>query len=141
MYIDSDYSDADIAVVGMSCHFPDAKNYSEFWKNLVNEKESVSYFSDEELRKAGVNEEDLKKPDYVKAGIVLQDVEMFDASFFGLSPKEARHHLQANAIASLFAQKKLVSQEDVRIIVNGDEDRPILVKPGSSLLSTLSNGL
>ncbi len=37
------------------------------------------------------------------------------------------------------AQKKLVSQDDVRIIVNGNEDKPILVKPGSSLLSTLSN--
>lgn len=89
MNIGSDYSDADIAIVGMSCHFPDAKNYSEFWKNLVNEKESVTYFSDEELRKAGVDEEDLEKPNYVKAGVVLQDVEMFDAGFFGLSPKEA----------------------------------------------------
>ncbi len=57
MKIGSDYSDADIAIVGMSCHFPDAKNYSEFWKNLVNEKESVTYFSDEELRKVGVDEE------------------------------------------------------------------------------------
>lgn len=89
MKIGSDYSDADIAIVGMSCHFPDAKNYSEFWKNLVNEKESVTYFSDEELRKVGVDEEDLKKPNYVKAGVLLQDVEMFDAGFFGLSPKEA----------------------------------------------------
>ncbi len=31
----------------------------------------------------------LKKPNYVKAGVLLQDVEMFDAGFFGLSPKEA----------------------------------------------------
>lgn len=99
----SGYSDADIAVVGMSCHFPDAKNYSEFWKNLVNEKESVTYFSDEELRKAGVEEEDLKKPNYVKAGVILQDLEMFDAGFFGLSPKEAsimdpqhRHFLECS---------------------------------------------
>ena len=45
MSIGPDYSDADIAVVGMSCHFPDAKNYSEFWKNLANGKESVTYFS------------------------------------------------------------------------------------------------
>jgi Na+-transporting NADH:ubiquinone oxidoreductase subunit F len=36
------------------------------------------------------------------------------------------------------AQKRLVSQDDVKIIVNGDESKPILVKPGSSLLSTLS---
>lgn len=39
----------------------------------------------------------------------------------------------------LYAQMKLVPQGDVKIVVNGDESHPILVKPGSSLLSTLSN--
>ncbi|MBK8653894.1 MAG: NADH:ubiquinone reductase (Na(+)-transporting) subunit F [Haliscomenobacter sp.] len=39
----------------------------------------------------------------------------------------------------LVAQKKLVPQGDVRIIVNGDEHNPLLVQPGSSLLSALSN--
>ncbi|MBV6429721.1 MAG: Na(+)-translocating NADH-quinone reductase subunit F [Haliscomenobacter sp.] len=39
----------------------------------------------------------------------------------------------------LYAQMKLVPQGDVKIVVNGDESNPILVKPGSSLLSTLSN--
>jgi Na+-transporting NADH:ubiquinone oxidoreductase subunit F len=39
----------------------------------------------------------------------------------------------------ILAQSKLVPQGDVRIIVNGDEENPILVKPGSSLLSALSN--
>jgi Na+-transporting NADH:ubiquinone oxidoreductase subunit F len=37
------------------------------------------------------------------------------------------------------AQSKLVPQGDVKIIVNGDEEKPIVVKPGSSLLSALSN--
>jgi Na+-transporting NADH:ubiquinone oxidoreductase subunit F len=39
----------------------------------------------------------------------------------------------------LVAQKKLVAQGDVKIIVNGDEENPIIVKPGSSLLSSLSD--
>jgi Na+-transporting NADH:ubiquinone oxidoreductase subunit F len=43
------------------------------------------------------------------------------------------------AFGLIFAQKKLVSQEDVRIIVNGDESKPLLVKPGTSLLSALSD--
>lgn len=47
--------------------------------------------------------------------------------------------LMLMAFGLMTAQKKLVSQDDVKIIVNGDEDKPILVKPGSSLLSTLSN--
>jgi len=37
------------------------------------------------------------------------------------------------------ARKRLVPQGDVKLIVNGDEDNPLLVKPGSSLLSALSD--
>ena len=43
------------------------------------------------------------------------------------------------AFGLIYAQKKLVAQGDVKIIINGDESKPILVKPGSSLLSTLSS--
>lgn len=39
----------------------------------------------------------------------------------------------------IYARKKLVAQGEVRIIINGDEENPLLVKPGSSLLSTLSD--
>lgn len=43
------------------------------------------------------------------------------------------------AFGLIYAQKKLVAQGDVKIIINGDESKPIMVKPGSSLLSTLSS--
>ena len=39
----------------------------------------------------------------------------------------------------IIAQSKLVPQGDVKIIVNGEVEKPLIVKPGSSLLSTLSN--
>jgi Na+-transporting NADH:ubiquinone oxidoreductase subunit F len=39
----------------------------------------------------------------------------------------------------IFARKKLVPQGDVKIIINGDEDNPLLVAPGSSLLTALSD--
>ena len=39
----------------------------------------------------------------------------------------------------LYANKKLVPQGDVSIVVNGDADNPLLVKPGTSLLSALSD--
>ncbi len=42
------------------------------------------------------------------------------------------------AFGLIYAQKKLVAQGDVKIFINGDEEKPLLVKPGSSLLSTLS---
>jgi Na+-transporting NADH:ubiquinone oxidoreductase subunit F len=43
------------------------------------------------------------------------------------------------SIMLLQARKKLVPQGDVKIIVNGDEDNPILTKPGSNLLTTLGD--
>jgi len=38
----------------------------------------------------------------------------------------------------LFAQSKLVSSGDVRIIINGDEKNPLIASAGSTLLNTLS---
>lgn len=39
----------------------------------------------------------------------------------------------------LFAQKKLVQSGNVKIVINGDEEHPLVVPAGSSLLATLSN--
>ena len=46
-------------------------------------------FTDEELLAAGETREALADPAYVKAWPVLQDIEMFDAGFFGMSPRDA----------------------------------------------------
>ncbi len=39
----------------------------------------------------------------------------------------------------IYANKQLVPQGEVKIVVNGDEENPMLVKPGTSLLSALSD--
>ncbi|MFK7809035.1 MAG: 2Fe-2S iron-sulfur cluster-binding protein, partial [Saprospiraceae bacterium] len=39
----------------------------------------------------------------------------------------------------IMARRRLVPQGDVKIIVNGDEDNPLLAQPGSSLLNVLSD--
>lgn len=43
------------------------------------------------------------------------------------------------AFLILTAKAKLLPQGDVKIIVNGNQDDPLIVKPGSSLLSTLAS--
>ncbi len=78
-----------IAIVGMACRVPGAKNIDEFWQNLRQGKESVTFFTDEQLEKAGVPPELFNDENYVKANVVLDDIEMFDASFFGFTPREA----------------------------------------------------
>ncbi|MEM7797121.1 MAG: amino acid adenylation domain-containing protein, partial [Cyanobacteria bacterium P01_C01_bin.118] len=80
---------SDIAIVAMTGRFPGAKNVEQFWQNLKNGVESVSFFSDDELLKAGVEPALLQNPDYVKANPILDDIDLFDADFFDISPKEA----------------------------------------------------
>ncbi|WP_098748977.1 type I polyketide synthase [Paenibacillus sp. EZ-K15] len=79
----------EIAVIGMAGRFPGAKNLAEFWENLRAGKESVTFFTDEELEKAGIAPEMLRHPQYVKAKSQLDDVESFDAPFFEYTPREA----------------------------------------------------
>ncbi len=78
-----------IAIIGMAGRFPGAKNVAEFWQNLCDGVESISFFSDEELIASGVDQTLVHKPNYVKARGVLGDTEFIDATFFGLHPREA----------------------------------------------------
>ena len=79
----------DVAIIGLSCRFPGAATAQEFWNNLCDGVESITFFSDQELVAAGVDPSLLANPSYVKAAPLLHDIEMFDASFFGYSPKDA----------------------------------------------------
>jgi len=78
-----------IAVIGMEGRFPGAKTVAEFWQNLRDGRESISFFEDEALIAAGIDPSLLHYPNYVKAGAVLEDIDRFDAAFFELSPREA----------------------------------------------------
>ncbi|MEC4811962.1 MAG: beta-ketoacyl synthase N-terminal-like domain-containing protein [Scytonema sp. PMC 1069.18] len=78
-----------IAVIGLVGRFPGANNVEEFWQNVCDGQESISFFSEEELAASGINPAWLNDPQYVKAGARVSDIEMFDASFFDFSPREA----------------------------------------------------
>ena len=79
----------EIAVIGMAGRFPGAENIDEYWQNLVNGVESVSFFSDEEILSESPDEPNLNHPDFVKAYAPIQGKEYFDAAFFGYTPDEA----------------------------------------------------
>ncbi|HEX6499073.1 MAG TPA: SDR family NAD(P)-dependent oxidoreductase [Micromonosporaceae bacterium] len=78
-----------IAVVGMAARFPGARSVDEFWRNLVDGVESVRRFSVEEQIAAGVPEDAARQPGFVAAASVLDDIDLFEPAFFGLSPREA----------------------------------------------------
>lgn len=79
----------EIAVVGVASRLPGAADYHEFWRNLKEGKESIQRLTDEQLRAAGVDQELVHDPNYVKVCAILDRLEQFDASFFGFSKREA----------------------------------------------------
>ncbi len=76
-----------VAVIGMACRFPGAPTVEQFWRNLKEGRESITFFDVDEL------EPDLrqlaKHPHYVRAGAIIDDIDLFDAAFFKMSPREA----------------------------------------------------
>jgi acyl transferase domain-containing protein/acyl carrier protein len=79
-----------IAVVGMAGRFPGAGDVDAYWRNLCAGVESIRFYSEDELREAGVSPELLADPAYVRANAALDGVELFDAAFFGMNPGVAQ---------------------------------------------------
>jgi phthiocerol/phenolphthiocerol synthesis type-I polyketide synthase E len=84
------FDGTEIAVVGMACQFPKANDLETFWDNLRNGTECISFLTDDELEPSGVDPASLNDPHYVKAASILDGVDLFDASFFGIPANEAR---------------------------------------------------
>src|SRR6478735_10646177 len=70
-----------IAVVGLSCRLPGAGNPDEFWELLRSGGDAVVYAPTDRWPDAG-------DPEYGRGGF-LDQVDGFDAAFFGISPPEA----------------------------------------------------
>jgi len=91
-----------IAIIGMAGRFPGAADVEAFWQNLCAGTESITYFRPDQLDPslpAALRAD----PAYVPARGILDDVELFDAGFFGISPLEAslidpqhRHFLETS---------------------------------------------
>jgi amino acid adenylation domain-containing protein len=94
---------AGIAIVGLAGRFPRARDLDQFWRNLRDGVEAISFFSEEELVAAGFDPEHLASPQLIKARGVLEDDAMFDADFFDVPPRQAelmdpqlRHFLECS---------------------------------------------
>lgn len=78
-----------VAVIGMSGRFPGASDVDQFWTNLCDGVESISFFRDEELMASGVSPTDLNNQNYVKAGACLREIDKFDPEFFQMNARDA----------------------------------------------------
>jgi acyl transferase domain-containing protein/thioesterase domain-containing protein/acyl carrier protein len=73
----------------MAGRFPGARDVQAFWTNLRDGVESIHFFTEEALLAAGESPGRLREPSYVRACGRLDDIDKFDAAFFGLSPRDA----------------------------------------------------
>ncbi|HEV7517803.1 MAG TPA: beta-ketoacyl synthase N-terminal-like domain-containing protein, partial [Thermoanaerobaculia bacterium] len=80
----------EVAILGLAGRFPGAPDLDQFWANLRQGVESISFFSPEEVAAAGVAPALRENPAYVRAAGVLPGADLFDAPFFDLSPREAQ---------------------------------------------------
>ncbi|NUP83757.1 MAG: hypothetical protein HOV96_40150, partial [Nonomuraea sp.] len=78
-----------LAIVGMACRFPGANGPEEFWAAIRDGVEAVRDFTDEELLADGEDPERLADPAYVRSGTVLDGIDLFDATLFEFTPREA----------------------------------------------------
>ncbi|WP_339028192.1 aminotransferase class III-fold pyridoxal phosphate-dependent enzyme [Bradyrhizobium symbiodeficiens] len=82
--------DDGIAIIGMAGRFPGARSPAELWRNLVEGRETIASFSADELDPADAEELAARSdPAYVAARGIIEDVDKFDAAFFGITPREA----------------------------------------------------
>jgi amino acid adenylation domain-containing protein len=84
-----DAYDTRYAVIGMACRFPGADNLDEYWQNLLDGRETVNFFGDDEISEE-VDPRDRNHPNYVKAKGIIDRCDEFDAEFFGITPTEAK---------------------------------------------------
>lgn len=78
----------DVAIIGMSCQFPDADNVNEFWDNLAAGKNSTREIPE---ARWGI---DRNHPSVALLrdawwGAFMSNPDLFDPFFFNISPKEA----------------------------------------------------
>ncbi|MGI8773069.1 MAG: amino acid adenylation domain-containing protein [Acidobacteriaceae bacterium] len=75
-----------IAIIGMAGRIPGAKTLDHFWQNPIDGVDSISRFQPEDLE---VSPASRQRPGYVAVRSILENVDRFDAAFFGIYPKEA----------------------------------------------------
>ena len=95
-----------VAIIGMAGRFPGAHDIAAFWDNLIAGKDTITRFA----------AADPNTPDFVAARGILDDAAMFDADYFGMSPREAertdpQHRVFLEACSNALEDAGYVSTE------------------------------
>ncbi len=77
-----------IAIIAMAGRFPGAGDVETFWQNLLDGKDTTTFFRKEDLDPS-IPAAERDDPSYVAARGIIEGLELFDAGFFGIGPREA----------------------------------------------------
>ena len=78
-----------IAIIGMACRFPGARDLAEFWQVLDEGRETVSDGREDTGLWGGVLGDPAKADSGYQRGGFIEGIDRFDARFFGIRPIEA----------------------------------------------------
>nr|WP_293093854.1 beta-ketoacyl synthase N-terminal-like domain-containing protein [Okeania sp. SIO2F4] len=123
-----------IAIIGISCRFPGAKNLESFWELLSSGKDAISEITPERWHIDSCPH---------RWGGFIKNVDRFDANFFGIAPREAeridpQHRLllevawEALENAFIIPEKLSGSQTGVFIGISNLDYHRLLYKDSSS---------
>ena len=116
----------EIAVIGLAGRFPSGDTINDFWKSLETGLELVSAFVDTQKPSLDDDTNSSPQPKIARVGAVLNDVDQFDAAFFGFNPREAE---AMDPQHRLFLECAWEALEDAGYSSEA-EDRPIGVFAG-----------
>ncbi len=98
-----------IAIIGLGCIFPDAPDFTQYWRNIVEGKDSIREVEPDFWSVADFYDPDPNAPDktYCKRGAPVDPIE-FDAREFGVSPKVMEHTSVEQIFSLVVARQALI---------------------------------
>ncbi|MDR2275340.1 MAG: SDR family NAD(P)-dependent oxidoreductase [Sphingobacterium sp.] len=120
----------DVAIVGMECIFPGAKNLEEFWRNIILGKDSVTEVPDERWNKDIYYQPDADGPDvsHSKWGGFIPKID-FDPLAFGIPPQSLAAIEPTQLLTLLVAKgamedagygEKQINRENISVIIGAE---------------------
>ncbi|KAE8148403.1 hypothetical protein BDV25DRAFT_168491 [Aspergillus avenaceus] len=136
----------DVAIVGMGCRLPGSNNSpDELWQSILNQKVASGEIPDMRWESYRRNPQSMEYLDSVpRRGYFLNSLEGFDASFFGISPKEAEQmdpqqrlalEVTWEALENAGIAYQSISGSDTAVYmgVNSDDYRKLLLEDAANV--------
>jgi acyl transferase domain-containing protein len=81
--------EAPVAIIGMACRLPKARNYNEYWLRLIGKENCISEVTSDRWAHQYFSVDDAED-DGSRLGGFIDDIDKFDTHFFGRLPGDAR---------------------------------------------------